>query len=116
MLARKGVRGMKTTIAALDPVQAELARRVAQLRLRAAIVPANVLATEVDAIRAAALAHGLLPAVAVTHAIAAALARGERGALVLGWLAILRDAVSCDRHDGPACETYAAACSVRLTG
>lgn len=101
---------------ALEPVQAELAARVARLRMRAGIDSANVLAREVDAIRAAALAHGLYPAVAVTHAIAAALARGERGALVLGWLAILRDAVSCDRQDGPACDTYAAACSVRLTG
>ena len=76
----------------------------------------RTLAAEVDAIRAAALAHGLFPAVAVTHAIEAALSRGERGALVTGWLHILRDAVSCDRHDGGACETYAAACSVRLTG
>lgn len=100
----------------IDSVQTELAARVGLVAMRAGSTPTGVLAVEVDAIRAAALAHGLYPAVAVTHAIAAALARGERGPLVLGWLAILRDAVTCDRHDARAHDTYAAACSVRLTG
>ena len=107
---------MDAASAETAPVQAELAARVGLLRMRAASVSAATLAAEIDAIRAAALAHGLYPAVAVTHAIASALSRGERGALVLGWLAILRDAVSCDRNDARACDTYAAACSVRLTG
>ena len=100
----------------MQPVQGELAARVALIGMRAASASTATLAAEVDAVRRVALAHGFLPAVAVTHAIEAALARGERGALVLGWLAILRDAVSSDRHDGRACETYAAACSVRLSG
>jgi hypothetical protein len=99
-----------------DPVQNDLAARVALIAAYADEAPIALLAKEVDAIRAAALAHGLYPAVTVTHAIAAALARGERGALVLGWIAILRDAVACDRQDAHACETYAAACSIRLTG
>ena len=107
---------MAAAYATHDPVQAELAARVAGIGRRAPTVSIATLATEVDAIRAAALAHGLHPAVAVTHAIEAALARGERGALIVGWLDILRDAVSCERHDGPACETYLAACSVRLSG
>lgn len=97
-------------------VQNDLAARVALIGSRAPTASTATLATEVDAIRATALAHGLYPAVAVTHAIEAALARGERGPLILGWLNILRDAVSCDRHDRPACETYLAACSVRLSG
>lgn len=107
---------MDAAYATRDPVQAELAARVAGIGHRARTVSIATLASEVDAIRAAALAHGLYPAVAVTHAIEAALARGERGALVIGWLDILRDAVACERHDGPACETYLAACSVRLSG
>ena len=107
---------MSAAFATPNPVQTELAARVAMIGRRAPTVSTATLATEIDSIRAAALAHGLYPAVAVTQAIEAALARGERGALVLGWLSILRDAVSCDRHDGPACETYLAACSIRLTG
>ena len=106
-----------TGAAATTPsIQGELAARVVSIGLRAPSASTATLAGEVDAIRAAAVAHGLFPAVVVTHAIEAALARGERGALVLGWLSILRDAVSSERQDGQACETYAAACSVRLTG
>lgn len=107
---------MRTAFSSIDPVQQDLAARVALIGMRAATAPTALLAADIDAIRAAAVAHGLFPAVTVAHAIAAALARGERGALVLGWIAILRDAVSSDRHDPRACETYAAACSVRLTG
>ncbi len=107
---------MSAASATLYPVQTELAARVASIGSRAPTVSTAALAIEVDAIRAAALAHGLYPAVAVTQAIEAALARGERGPLVLGWLNILRDAVSSDRHDDTACATYLAACSVRLSG
>lgn len=107
---------MSAAHATSHTVQSDLAARVALIGSRAPTASTATLATEVDAIRALALAHGLYPAVAVTHAIEAALARGERGPLVTGWLHILRDAVSCDRHDGPACETYLAACSVRLSG
>lgn len=107
---------MSVASATLHPVQTELAARVAMIGSRAPTTSTASLAAEIDAIRAAALAHGLYPAVAVTQAIEAALARGERGPLVIGWLNILRDAVACDRHDGPACATYLAACSVRLSG
>ncbi|MBP2277943.1 MULTISPECIES: hypothetical protein [Sphingomonas] len=101
---------------AMAIAQAELAARVALTGMRAGTASTAALAAEIDAIRAAAQAYGLYPAVAVTHAIDAALARGERGPLVLGWIAILRDAVSSDRQDRSACETFAAACSVRLAG
>lgn len=107
---------MSAESTARHPVQIELAARVASIGRRAPTASTASLAADVDAIRAAALAHGLYPAVAVTQAIEAALARGERRPLVIGWLNILRDAVSCDRHDGPACTTYLAACSVRLSG
>ncbi|WP_404372429.1 hypothetical protein AB5I39_05945 [Sphingomonas sp. MMS24-J45] len=60
-------------------VQNDLAARVALIGSRAPTATTTVLATEVDAIRAVALAHGLYPAVAVTHAIEAALARGSAG-------------------------------------
>lgn len=94
----------------------DLAARVALVGIHApsATTSTSTLAREIDAIRALALAQGRFPAVAVTHAIAAALARGERGPLVLGWIAVLHDAVSCDRQDADAHAAYAAACSVRL--
>ena len=107
---------MSAAYATIGTVQSALAAQVATIGDHATSVSTATLAAEIDAIRTAALSHGLYPAVAVTQAIEDALARGERGALVLGWLQILRDAVSCDRQDGPACDTYLAACSVRLTG
>lgn len=107
---------MSAAYATTIMVQSDLAARVARIGDRAPTASTAALAREVDAIRALALTHGLYPAVGVTRAIEAALARGERGALVTGWIDILRDAVSSDRHDAPACATYLAACSVRLSG
>lgn len=101
--------------AAIDDVQADLAARVALIGIHAQTTTTAMLAAEVDRIRHLALAHGLYPAVAVTHALAAALARGERGPLVLGWLGVLHDAVASPRQDRAACDTYTAACSVRLS-
>lgn len=98
-----------------DGIQGELAARVALVGIHASSKTTAMLAAEIDMIRQVAQAHGLLPAVAVTHALAAALARGERGPLVLGWLGVLHDAVASARQDMAACDTYAAACSVRLS-
>lgn len=97
-----------------DSADSDLAARVALVGIHAPSAGIAALAREIDAIRAIALAQGRFPAVAVTHAIAAALARGERGPLVLGWIAVLHDAVLCDRQDADAHAAYAAACSVRL--
>ena len=99
----------------IDQVQSELAARIGMIGARAAGQRVGDIATEIDAIRRIAHRHGLFPAVAVTQALESALARGERGALIQGWLSILGDAVGCDRHDRAACETFAAACSVRLS-
>ncbi|WP_242186352.1 hypothetical protein [Sphingomonas sp. CARO-RG-8B-R24-01] len=93
-----------------------LAERVSLIAVRAARAPIPALAAEIEAIRAAAAACGNFPAVAVTQAISAALERGERGALVQAWIIVLRDAVLSGRHDQRACDTYGAACSVRLAG
>jgi len=54
--------------------------------------PASDLATEIDLIRQIARANEMFPAVAVTQALESALARGERGPLIQGWLSILEDA------------------------
>ena len=48
--------------------------------------------------------------------LGAALSRGEHGALVHSWLSVLSDAVVSERQDVEACDTFAAACSVRLAG
>ncbi|WP_445191064.1 hypothetical protein ACT009_10640 [Sphingomonas sp. Tas61C01] len=100
----------------LENVKADLAARIAAIDVRAPYSRACELAPDVDAIRAIAHHAGLNPAVTVAHFLGSALSRGEHGALVHGWLAVLRDAVGSDRQDVAACDSFAAACSVRLAG
>ncbi len=95
----------------LDGIRADLALRIAALD--AMQVQVRQFASDLDQVRRIALAAGMLPAVTVAHALESALARGERGPLITGWLDILRDAISCDGNDASTCDTYAAACSVR---
>ncbi len=92
-------------------IQADLARRVAAIEWRAG--PAR-LAGEVDQIRRLARAHQMLPALAVAQQLERALARGEHGASVHAWLAMLGDAVLSERQDAAASDTFAAACQVRF--
>lgn len=95
----------------MDGVRADLALRIAALD--AAARTTRQWANDLDQVRRIALAAGMLPAVTVAHALESALARGERGPLIRGWLAILRDAVGCEASDPATCDTYAAACLVR---
>lgn len=95
-------------------VRADLTRRINAMDRRADHLRPGELAFELEYIRRTASSNGLSPAVTVVHALDSALSRGERGPLVHGWLAILRDAVDCGRSDARTCATYAAACSVRL--
>ncbi|WP_423326725.1 hypothetical protein [Sphingomonas sp. 4RDLI-65] len=103
-------------IDAMIAVKADLAARIAAIDVRAPYSRPCDIATEIDAIRVIAHSNGLNPAVTVAHFVDSALSRGENGALVHGWLAILRDAVGCERQDVQACHAFAAACSVRLAG
>lgn len=98
----------------LDVVRHELAGRIAALDAGACTQRTYELARAVDEIRLIAVEAGLAPTVTVVHFIAAALARGERGAGLAGWLAMLRDAIRTERQDVAACDAFAAACSVRL--
>jgi len=97
-----------------DGARAELAQRIAALGLNTGTKPSADLAGDLDAIRRIAQAAGMQPAVSVARVLDAALARGERGPLVLGWIEVLRDAIGCERSDRAACDAYVAACSVRL--
>jgi len=106
--AAEGAPGATGGIAA---IKADLARRVAAIEWRAG--PAR-LAGEVDQIRKLARRHQMLPAVAVAQHLERALARGEHGAMVHAWLAILNEAVLSDRQDAAASDTFAAACQVRF--
>lgn len=98
----------------LEAVRLELAARIAAIDGRARHPRTGDLALAVDEIRRIAHHAGLAPTVTVTHFIGAALARGEPGVLVQGWLPMLRDAIAADRQDMAACDTFAAACSIRL--
>lgn len=94
-------------------VQAELARRGAQLRADQHVCS---LAADIDMIRRIALQHGMLPVATVAQVLETALGRGDRGPLITAWISVLRDAIRGDRQDRSASDSYAAACSVRLTG
>ena len=98
-----------------EPTRADTVRFDLDSRLLACRGAANAaeLASDLDQIRRIASAAGLFPAVTVAHALEAALARGERGPMILGWLDILSDAIGSGACDARAAETYAAACSVR---
>lgn len=98
----------------LEGVRAELAARIAAIDVKAPHVRACDLAGDIDAIRCLAHRNGMNPAVTVAHFLNSALSRGEHGALVHGWLGVLRDAVVSERQDVAACHSFAAACSVRL--
>ena len=98
----------------LEAVRLELTARIAAIDVRAPYLKTDELALAVDEIRHIAHKAGLNPTVTVAHFIEAALARGERGGLIHGWLHMLRDAVGADRQDVAACDTFAAACTVRL--
>lgn len=91
----------------------DLVARVARLDILAAHVRPRDLATEVDAIRAAAEAAGVLPVVAVARALESALARGERGLIVSGWISMLSEAVGCGRSDAAASNAFLAAGALR---
>ena len=95
----------------ITTIKADLARRIGGIEWRAG--PARI-ATEVDQIRAIAHRNRMLPAVTVAHLLETALARGERGALVHGWLAVLGEAVACERQDKDASDAFAALCAVRF--
>ncbi|HEU0066285.1 MAG TPA: hypothetical protein VFQ57_03495 [Sphingomonas sp.] len=98
----------------LDTVKAELAARITAIDVRAPYARPCELAPEVNAIRVIAMRAGMNPAITVSHYLDFALARGEHGPLLHGWLSVLRDAVSSDRQDMDACDAFAAACSVRI--
>jgi hypothetical protein len=97
-------------------VRADLIARINAMDAHADQLRPGELAYELEAIRRIAARHAIGPAMTVVHALDAALSRGERGPLVHGWLAILRDAVGCTSRTKAASETYAAACAVRLNG
>ena len=99
-----------------DGARAELAQRIAALGLNTGTKRNADLAEDLAAIRRIAQAAGMQPAVSVARVLDAALARGERGPLVHGWIEVLRDAVRCERSDNATCDAYIAVCSVRLAG
>lgn len=105
---------MTSSGAELEAVRASLQKRIAAI---GGCRPSRrELAMEIGAIRAIATGAGLRPAVAVAYLLDNALARGEQGPLVHGWLAVLSDAVETNRSDAAACDTFAAACAVRFIG
>lgn len=98
----------------LAAVRSDLGARVGALEIQLGSFPIAKILAELDAIRRRAAESGMRPAVSVIHALESALARGERGPMVAGWLQLLRDAVDCDRSDAESDAAFTAACRVRL--
>ncbi|WP_326522790.1 hypothetical protein [Sphingomonas sp.] len=97
-------------------IRAELVARIDAMDARADRMATGEIADQLEAIRRIAARNGIGAAITVVHALDSALARGERGPLVHGWLGILRDAVGCGSDSPQAADTFAAACAVRLNG
>lgn len=98
----------------LTDVKTDLVARIAAIDVRAPYAEPAELAGDIDTIRAIAHRHRLHVAVTVAQVVQFTFARGEQA--VHGWLSMLADAVASERQDGAACDAFAAACSVRLTG
>jgi len=94
----------------------DLAARVARLDIMARHCRVRELASEIDSIRIAADSAGLLPVGAVARALERALARGDSGPVLTGWISVLADAVRCGRGDSTSGEVLLAAGAVRLAG
>lgn len=92
----------------------DLAAACAKLNMMAGHARPADLAGAVNAIRAMAQVEGRLPVVAVARAIESALARGERGVVIAGWIAMLGEAVGGERSDNDCTSIYLAAGAVRL--
>ena len=76
----------------------------------------NDMRIELNIVRRLARLHRVMPVLAVIPLLDAALARGERGPLVIGGIGVLREAAGCGRSDEHAASIFAAAASVRLAG
>lgn len=100
-----------TSMGVATDIRTDLVRRIAAIEWRGG---PNRIAAEVDAVRALANRHQMLPVVTVAHLLASALSRGEHGALVHSWLGILREAAASERQDAAASDAFAAACHVRF--
>lgn len=99
-----------------EELRRDLAARLATIDALAAAGRAADAARDIYVLRRMAFAGGFYPAATVAHVLETALGANGRGPLIRGWLAILGDAVRSERQDARACETFAAACSVRLAG
>lgn len=92
----------------------ELCTRIDTLARGLSRLSATALTQELEHIRRTAMQGGLVPVVTVVHAIDRALARGERGPMVLSWLDGLREMCGCEALDQQASDSFAASISVRL--
>lgn len=106
----------RSPVEGTDGLRDDLVARVDAMGRLADHPRRGALAAELEAFRRVAIRHGIGPALTVVHALDTALARGERGPRIHGGLAILRDAVGCGVNDAQTCDTFAAICTVRLSG
>jgi hypothetical protein len=107
---------MKTDSDALKQVRAGLCDRIDRIAEALPHQSSTRLCENIDIVRRIAVDHGFSPVAQLARGLERTMAAGERGAMVLSYLDMMRDAVGCDMDDGQASEAYLAAVSVRLAG
>lgn len=99
---------------ALLQVRADLCDRIDALASGIGRLRQAQLCGAVDSIRRTAQQYDLAAVAMLARAMEAALANGERGALIRSQLELMREAVGCERLGAQATEAFLAAASVRL--
>ena len=95
-------------------VRSGLIRRIDAIAAQQGRISLIKLCEEVDIIRHDAHAHGLLPLERLASMLASALALGGLGPLILSYLDLMRDAVSCEHASQETSTAYLAALSLRM--
>lgn len=101
---------------ALIGIRAGLCERIDAIAGALSQLSIHRLCEQVDAVRVIAQEYGFVPLAQLARALETTMALGDRGAMVLGYLDLMRDAAGCQRLDPAASEAYLAAASVRLAG
>ena len=95
-------------------VRADLCDRLDALQKAAARLTVREFMSQIGTIRTLALAYGLLPVVAITDALARAIAAEPRGCPAGLYFDRLRDAIGCERLDEAAEQAMLASVSIRF--
>jgi hypothetical protein len=101
---------------ALTTVKTRLCERIDSIAQELPHLTRFRLAHEVDDVRRIANDHGLVPVVELARGLESALSAAQDHIMILPYLDSMRDAISGDRIDQDAAQTYLARVGQRLYG